>query len=76
MSSRLLRRCGEALYGPLWQSELSRQLGVSVRTMQRWADGTSDVPRGVYTDLLRLLTERAAEVDELLGILPTAAAPA
>jgi hypothetical protein len=75
MSSRLLKRCGEALYGPRWQSEIARDLDVSDRTVRRWVAGSDDVPDGVYLDLQRLLTERAAEIDELLETLPRAGAP-
>lgn len=63
--SRLLAECGEALYGPLWQSALARDLGVSDRTVRRWVAGTSEVPAGLYTDLLRLTQERAAVLDAL-----------
>ena len=75
MSSRLLKRCGEALYGPRWQSELARDLKVADRTVRRWADGLSDVPDGVYLELLGLCNERAAELDDLIAMLPRAAAP-
>lgn len=75
MSSRLLKRCGEALYGPRWQSEVARDLEVSDRTVRRWMDGSSDVPDGVYLELLGMCQERAAELDELIGVLPRAAAP-
>lgn len=73
--SRLLTECGEALYGPRWQSELARDVGVSLRTMQRWAAGTHDVPSGLYVDLLRLVTDRAAVLDALATRLPAAGAP-
>ena len=63
--SRLLLEAGEALYGPRWQTELARDLGVSDRTMRRWAAGTSDVPSGLYLDLLRLTQERCAVLDAL-----------
>lgn len=63
--SRLLVECGEALYGPRWQSELARDLDVSDRTVRRWAAGTHDVPAGLYLDLLRLTEERAAALDAL-----------
>jgi hypothetical protein len=75
MSSRLLKRCGEALYGPRWQSDLSRDLGVADRTVRRWVDGSSDVPPGAYLDLLRLCQERAAELDAVIELLPRAAVP-
>ena len=63
--SRLLVEAGEALYGPRWQSELARDLEVSDRTMRRWVAGTTDVPAGLYIDLLRLTQERAAQLDAL-----------
>ena len=66
MSPTLLTKCGEALYGPRWQSELSRDLDVDDRTMRRWVSGDSPVPVGVNVDLLRLLTERAADIDDLV----------
>lgn len=72
--SRLLLDCGEALYGSLWQCALARDLGVSDRTMRRWATGAYDLPTGVYTDLLRLTQERAATLDGLAGRLREAGA--
>lgn len=63
--SRLLVEAGEALYGPRWQSDLARDLGVSDRTMRRWVAGTSDVPTGLYVDLLRMTQERATALDAL-----------
>ena len=61
----LLIACGEALYGPQWQSALARDLGVSDRTMRRWIAGDRDIPSGLPLDLLRLCTERAAALDSL-----------
>ena len=63
--SRLLVEAGEALYGPRWQTELARDLGVSDRTMRRWVADTSAVPAGLYVDLLRLTQERAGVLDSL-----------
>lgn len=63
--SRLLLEAGEALYGPRWQSEVARDLDVSIRTVQRWAAGAIDPPSGIYVDLLRLTQERAAALDAL-----------
>lgn len=63
--SRLLVECGEALFGPRWQSELARELQVSDRTVRRWVAGTSEVPAGLYVDLLRLTQERAQALDDL-----------
>lgn len=63
--SRLLVEAGEALYGPRWQSELARDLGVADRTMRRWVADTSAVPPGLYVDLLRLTQERAEVLEAL-----------
>jgi DNA-binding transcriptional regulator YdaS (Cro superfamily) len=71
--SRLLVECGEALYGPQWQSALARDLGVADRTVRRWVAGTSEVPAGLYVDLLRLTQERAAVLDALAPRLQQAA---
>lgn len=63
--SRLLVECGEALFGPRWQSVLARELQVSDRTMRRWAAGTHEPPAGLWADLLRVTQERAAMLDAL-----------
>jgi hypothetical protein len=47
----LLRQIGEALYGQAWQAELSREIGVSDRSMRRWAAGTDEIPEGVWRDV-------------------------
>jgi hypothetical protein len=47
----LLRQIGEALYGPGWQAELSRDISVSDRSMRRWAAGTDEIPEGVWRDI-------------------------
>lgn len=64
-----LRQAGEALYGPRWQSDLARALGVSDRTMRRWAAGTHCPPPGVHADLLRLVEQRIAVLRMLAGDL-------
>lgn len=64
--SALLRRVGEALYGPRWQGALAGALGVSDRTMRRWASGADDPPAGVYTDLAGVIANRSAELDALV----------
>lgn len=73
--SRLLVECGEALYGQQWQSALARDLGVNDRTVRRWVAGATPVPSGVYVDLLRIVVERQAQLDDLAQRLPEAGAP-
>lgn len=75
MTPELLLSCGVALYGERWQSELARDLDVTDRTVRRWLAGDQPVPSGVAVDLLRLLTERASDIDDLLHMLKRAGAP-
>jgi len=65
MTPALLSECGEALYGPRWQSDLARDLNVADRTVRRWLAGTSDIPSGLYSALLRLTQDRAAVLASL-----------
>lgn len=53
---------GEALYGPLWQSQIARDLGVATRTMQRWAGGEFDIPDGVWAEIGKLCAKRGADL--------------
>lgn len=73
--SRLLQETGEALYGPRWQTDLARDLGVSDRTIRRWVAGADEPPSGVYLDLLRITQERAMLLDSIEERLRVAATP-
>lgn len=68
MSTTLLHEIGEALYGPQWQCELSRALGVNDRTVRRWAAGTYAVPPRVWADITRLAFERKTALSRLLPL--------
>lgn len=52
-----LAAAGAALYGPHWQAELARRLGVADRTMRRWLRGDTKLPDGLRADLVRLMDE-------------------
>lgn len=69
MSDRLIQRTGEALYGPRWQADLARDLDVSDRTIRAWVSGAAEPPQGVYVDLLRLVVERAADLEDVEQVL-------
>ena len=71
----LLSEIGEALYGPRWQSELARVLGVNIRTAQRWAAGDTTPPPGVYADLAKIAGERRISIGTLLPRLKEASQP-
>lgn len=64
-----LRTAGEALYGASWQSDLARALGVSVRTMQRWAASESAVPSGVWADIAKLCRSRGKALQKIAAPL-------
>jgi hypothetical protein len=65
----LFERCGQALYGPRWQSALARDLEVSDRTVRRWVAGCDGVPDGVYAELLPLFDKRVAEISEVRELI-------
>jgi len=66
MNRPTIREIGEALYGPLWQSPMARDLGVAVRTVQRWAAGDTEPAPGVWDDLRQLLAARGKQLDGLV----------
>lgn len=65
MTPALLRRVGEALNGPLWQSALARDLGVSGRSIRRWAAGEGPMPDTLSIDLFNLCLARETTLREL-----------
>ncbi len=65
MTPTLLRETGEALYGPRWQSELARELGVADRTVRRWAAGAHPMPDDIAAELVALCSERGADLGRL-----------
>lgn len=58
----VLRAAGLALYGDNWQSPMSRALGVSDRTVRRWAGGQSAVPKDCWPQIEQLLSNRIATI--------------
>lgn len=76
MTVELLHEAGAALYGPRWQSELARALGVSDRTMRRWAAGGDQPPHGVAGDILTICLRRRRDLDALMMRLKNAKSPA
>lgn len=63
-----LADAGDALYGSRWQTDLSRALGVSDRTVRRWASGSDPVPNGVWGDVSALLRKRAERINRVLAV--------
>ncbi len=63
--NELLQQAGEALYGPRWQSELARIVGVSDRTMRRWLAEPHDIPIGVWQDIDGALINRVQAIQNV-----------
>jgi hypothetical protein len=66
MTPDLLREVGEALYGPRWQSDLAADLGVTDRTVRRWAAGSTPMPDGVIDDLRATVKSRTGDLAKIL----------
>lgn len=71
----LFARCGKALYGDRWQTQMAETLGINDRTLRRQLSGDLRISSSIGTDLHRLLLERQMEIDLLLEELPRATAP-
>ena len=69
MTPKNLQRVGEALYGPPWASDLARDLGVALRTVQRWHAGDRGIPATLSDDLRALLQARQIKISDLLADL-------
>jgi hypothetical protein len=63
MTNTLLQDVGVQLYGPRWQTDLSRAIDVSDRTMRRWISGEDNIPEGAWRDILGRLEGRIAELE-------------
>jgi hypothetical protein len=70
MTPSLLREAGKALYGPRWQSDLARDLGVSDRTVRRWDANQNEIPPGVGVELRTLLKTRSMALAAVRRKLP------
>lgn len=61
-----LRLLGRCMYGEIgWQVCLARDLGVALRTLQRWASGSMPVPGTVWNDprLAAAMRHASAELE-------------
>ena len=64
----LLKLAGEALYGRQWQTPLSRDLGVSDRTIRNWATG-GGTPADLSSRLLSLLRARGDQLENVIALI-------
>lgn len=62
-----LEALGKVLYGEQWQSNLSRDLGLSSpRRIREWISGDRKIPTGVWDDIAELLRAKQLKISELL----------
>lgn len=64
-----LVRVGEALYGPRWQRDLARDLGVNDRRLRAWLLAERPIPPGIWADLAEITGRRAGLLDALAADL-------
>jgi hypothetical protein len=64
-----LHAVGPVLFGPRWQSEIGRALGVSDRSVRRWITDNS-VPDDIGPKLRRLIDARIRELRRVRDRLP------
>lgn len=57
---------GEAAFGNQWQTDISRALGVNVRTVRSWLSGKYQMPSLIFADITKILEERKLLIDEVL----------
>ncbi|MGC4075459.1 MAG: hypothetical protein QM702_00175 [Rubrivivax sp.] len=73
MTPDTLRAAGELLYGPRWQSDLARALGVGDRRIREWMAEERSIPAGVGPEIAALWRDRVAAGATLLPRLENAA---
>jgi hypothetical protein len=66
LTSFTLRKAGFALYGEQWRSELARALGVTDRTIRRWAHDEYLIPYSAREHLIELCRVRAEMLNRVL----------
>lgn len=69
MTPEILAVVCEALYGPLWQNKLARELEINDRTVRRWASGENEISEWVPAQLMEIAQEQRAALDEAIHLL-------
>lgn len=62
-----LEKIGQALYGPRWQTDISKDLDLSdARRVRQWMSGERPIPPGVWADLGALAARRQMLLAEIV----------
>ncbi|MEG9884161.1 MAG: hypothetical protein V6Z86_06010 [Hyphomicrobiales bacterium] len=65
--ARELAAIGQALYGPRWQTDLARNLGVDSRRIRQWLASARPVPVTIWAELAGHLAMRKMTIDRVLA---------
>ena len=65
MKKELFVECGRVLFGVRFHSQLAQELDCSVRAVERWADGSRNIP-DLEEELKALLKKRQIDIQDLL----------
>jgi hypothetical protein len=66
LTSFTLRKAGVALYGTHWRSELARALGVTDRTVRRWAHDEYSIPDDARECVIELCRARVKMLTDVM----------
>lgn len=66
-----MKSVGKLLYGDNWQSPLSRDLGVSDRTIRNYVSGETRVPKKISERLLSILSQKIDVINAATAIVVT-----
>lgn len=62
-----LRKCGEALFGERWQTDLAEALQLSdARRIRSWLSGERSIPPTVWADIAGLMRQRQLQIGQVL----------
>ncbi len=62
----MLRELGEALYGPRWQTDVSRALEVTDRTVRDWVSGKTEIRDRILVELIAHARDRERALLEVI----------
>ena len=69
MKPETLELIGRALYGSYWKTDMAKELGVSFRTVSRWAAGENKMPNEKMEKLRYNCLFRIGELEVLSASL-------
>lgn len=67
MGPKEFRKSGEVLFGPRWQTDIARALGVNSRRVRQWIKGERPLPDTIDRDIIKLLENRKLKIETVLN---------